>query len=291
MTPSARLQSRGSAAFCKYILTTAFIGVAAAQPAGRLSFEVASVKPTRSQDFRNSGIKGQAAGRLTITNVPLYRIILAAYHIKAAFNTPRLSGGPDWIRSEGFDIEAVPPQGAIPAALPLPEKESRSRRMLQSLLADRFKLAVRSETKEIPAYVLSISAKGPKLTKSNVTEDQCDAGTGPADVRCHGLSGGIGRGLHGKAVSIADICGYAENWADRPIVDQTGLTGLFEVDTEGWAPLLPRPRGEGPEAEALADPTRPTLFMIFEKLGLKLEAKKAPVEVYSIEHVERPGEN
>src|SRR5206468_1870899 len=158
-------------------------------------------------------------------------------------------------------------------------------------LADRFKLAIRRETKEIPAYVLSVSSKGPKLTKSTVTEDQCVNGTAPAGVPCHRLSGGIGRGVHGKAVTIGDIAALVENWADRPIVDQTGLTGLFEVDTEGWAPLLARPRGEGAEAEALADPTRPTLFMIFEKLGLKLEPKKAPVEVYVIEHAERPGDN
>src|SRR5689334_17059623 len=132
-------------------------GILAAQPAERLTFEVASVKPTRSQDLRASGIKGQPSGRLTIANVPLYRMILAAYHVNAVYNTPRLSGGPDWIRSEGFDIEAVPPEGAIPASLPVREQENRSRRMLQSLLADRFKLAVRRETKEIPAYVLTVS--------------------------------------------------------------------------------------------------------------------------------------
>ena len=278
--------------FGKYLIAAvAATGFAAAQSPGRLSFEVASVKPTKSQDFRNSGIRRQPGGRITITNIPLYRIILVAYHINAAFNSPRLTGGPDWVRSEGFDIEAVPPEGAIPVSLPAREQDNRSRLMLQNLLADRFKLAVRSETKEIPAYVLTVSAKGSKPAKSSVTEDQCVSGTGPGDIPCHRLSGGIGRGLHGKAVSIADITGMVENWTDRPIVDQTGLAGLFEVETEGWAPMLPRPRGEGAEAEALADPTRPTLFMIFDKLGLKLEAKKAPVEVYVIEHAERPGEN
>jgi len=275
--------------FGKLLLAAAGSGVLAAQSTGRPAFEVASVKPTRSTDFRNSGIRGQPGGRLTITNIPLYRIILAAYHINAAFNSPRLSGGPDWVRSEGFDIEAVPPPDAIPASLPVREQENRTRQMLQTLLAERFRLALRHETKEIPAYVLIVSGKGPKLSRSPVTEDQCANGAG--SVPCHRLSGGIGRGLHGKAVSIGDIAGFVENWADRPLVDQTGLTGLFDVDTEGWAPLLPRPRGEGPEAEALADPTRPTLFMIFEQLGLKLEPKKAAVEVYVIEHAERPGEN
>src|SRR5438552_3647555 len=71
--------------FAKYLLLAAAgMGAVAAQPAERLSFEVASVKPNKSQDFRNSGIKGQPGGRLTITNIPLYRMILAAYHINAA---------------------------------------------------------------------------------------------------------------------------------------------------------------------------------------------------------------
>jgi len=273
------------------LMTAAAMATGSAQPGERLNFEVASVKPAKSQDFRASGIKSQPGGRLTITNIPLYRIILAAYRINSVFNTPRLSGGPDWIRSEGFDVEAVPPPGAIPANLPVREQENRSRLMLQNLLADRFKLAIRRETREIPAYVLTASGKGLKLQKSPVTEDQCVSGTAPEGIPCHRLSGGIGRGLHGKAVTIGDVTAYVENWADRPLVDETGLTGLFEVDTEGWAPLLPRPRGEGAEAEALADPTRPTLFQIFDKLGLKLEARKALVEVYVIEHAERPGEN
>jgi uncharacterized protein (TIGR03435 family) len=105
----------------------------------------------------------------------------------------------------------------------------------------------------------------------------------------------MGRGLHAKAVTIADAAHFAENWSDRPILDRTGLTGLYEVDTDGWAPMEVRPPDSGTppsaEAPAMAVPTRPTLFLIMDRLGLKLEPAKGPVDVYVIERVERPQGN
>jgi uncharacterized protein (TIGR03435 family) len=110
------------------------------------------------------------------------------------------------------------------------------------------------------------------------------------------MNGGIGRGLHGKAVTVSDIADHAQNWSDRPLLDRTELTGLYEVDTEGWVPMTPRPPandGNPPSAEAIAmaDPARPTLFLIMDRLGLKMEPAKGAVDVYVIERVERPTEN
>jgi bla regulator protein blaR1 len=100
--------------------------------------------------------------------------------------------------------------------------------------------------------------------------------------------------LH-KAVSVSNIAMFVENWSDRPVVDKTGIQGLFEVETDGRAPLRPRPVAPGaePPAEdiAMADPTRQTLFLIFEWLGLKIEPQRAPVDVIVIDHVEKPSEN
>jgi uncharacterized protein (TIGR03435 family) len=105
--------------------------------------------------------------------------------------------------------------------------------------------------------------------------------------------GGRGRGLHGEAVSLSDVLPYVENWTDRPIVDKTGLTGLFNIQTRGWAPLQPGPPppagAKGEDGQDLAD--QPTLFGVFEQLGLKLEAQKALVEIFVIERVEKPSEN
>jgi uncharacterized protein (TIGR03435 family) len=105
--------------------------------------------------------------------------------------------------------------------------------------------------------------------------------------------GGMGRGLHGKAVDLSDIVHYVENWTDRPVIDKTGLTGLFEIDTEGWTPMTAQPPREvtGGADEGLNDPERHTIFLIFDRLGLKLESQKGPVQIYTIEHVEKLSEN
>jgi uncharacterized protein (TIGR03435 family) len=79
-------------------------------------------------------------------------------------------------------------------------------------------------------------------------------------------------------------------------MDRTGLTGLYEVDTEGWVPMETRPPAPdgtppSPEAQAMADPARPTLFVIMDRMGLKLAPAKGAVDVYAVEHVEKPAEN
>jgi uncharacterized protein (TIGR03435 family) len=95
---------------------------------------------------------------------------------------------------------------------------------------------------------------------------------------------------------MPELAGFVENWTDRPLIDETGIQGLYDIESEGWVPLRPRPArdpGTPPSAEDLADadPITPTLFMIFDHMGLKMEPKKAPVETFVIEHVERPTGN
>src|SRR5262249_35100941 len=143
--------------------------------------------------------------------------------------------------------------------------------------------------KEIPVYAIGVGKNGLKIKDSGLTEEACEAGKVPAP--CHRLQGGMGRGLHGKAVNMGGVGFFVENWADRPVLDQSGLKQLFEIDTEGWVPLIGRPGGDGPEAEAFKDPARPTLFAVFDKMGLKLEPKKAVVDVYVIESAEKPAGN
>ena len=260
------------------------------------AFEVASVKANHSSDMRDMNFQFLPGGRLSAKGVPVFLLIAEAYNV--AFQSVRLSGGPSWIRSfeERYDIDAVAPKGSIPAASTSRAREMKTRLMLQTLLAERFKLKVLSETKELPAYVVVIGKNGPKLQKSKLEEKDCgEAPATPNDIPCHVIQGGMGRGLHAKAADMADVVTVVENWADRPVIDQTGLGGLYELDTEGWAPMRPRPARPGGEQTAedvaMADPTRLTLFQVFEKLGLKLEARKAPVETYVIDHVEKPTEN
>ena len=101
---------------------------------------------------------------------------------------------------------------------------------------------------------------------------------------CHAFSGGMGRGLHAKAASVSDLAAFVQNWTDRPLVDKTGITGLYRFEQPtGFLPMnMPPPDPNGP----LAD--RPTVDQMFAGLGLKMEPQKAIVEVYVIEHIERP---
>ena len=88
---------------------------------------------------------------------------------------------------------------------------------------------------------------------------------------------------------------FVSNFADRVVIDKTGLTGLYKFDTEGWSPMraLPRPPNQEPTEEdrRLGDPSTPTLFTIFDRLGLRLKSSKAPIETFVIESIERPTEN
>jgi uncharacterized protein (TIGR03435 family) len=273
-------------------LAFAAIAVAAySQPSSPPAFEVASVKLNKAGD-RRQGIQFLPGGRINVINIPLQIIISVAYDLP--FQSPRISGGPDWVRSEAYDIEATAPAGAIPAGSSAKALNDKMKLMLQELLADRFKLTIRREMKDQPVYALVVPKRA-KLQRAKIEEKDCLGGGEPGgDGRtCHSFNGGQGRGLHGEAVNMADLALFVSNWTDRPVIDKTGLKGLFNIQTDGWVPLLPRqgPPNEGPEAQALADPARPTLFAIFDQLGLKLESRRAPVEMFVIVGAERPSEN
>ena len=218
------------------------VGTMLAQPA----FEVTSVKPHKADSGRGSLPQFLPGGRFVSTGVPLKFVIAVAYNV--GFQSVRLSGGPGWIGSaEGvYDIEATAGPGVIPAGLPSKARSEKMRLMLQALLADRFKLKIRTETKELPVYAVTVAKNGPKLEKAKIEEKDCpEPGTG--GVACHSLMGGRGRGLHGEAVSLSDVLSYVENWTDRPLADRTGITGLFNVQTRGWQPSQPgrlRRRGQ-----------------------------------------------
>lgn len=260
-----------------------------AQQPTRLAFEVASVKPAKPDDSRRMGIQVLPGGRFSATNVPVCLLVRSAYDIP--FQSPRLSGC-SHTGSETYDIEAAAEQSALTPGESARARSLKMRSMLQTLLAERFKLVVRRETGEVPVYAVVVAKNGPKLQRAKISEKDCPEPPAPFDASCHVINGGMGRGLHAPAIDMSDLASVLENWLDRPVVDQTGIKGLFNVQTEGWAPLAPRQgQQESDEAKALADPSRPTLFSIFEELGLRLVSKKAPIEMIVVEHVEKPSEN
>jgi len=250
-----------------------------------VAFEVASVKHSSPDGILHAGMQILPGGKFTARNTPLRLTIAAAYDLP--FQSGRLTGGPDWI-SEGYDIDAIAPPGSIPTGVSLKIQNQKIRLMLQTLLADRFKLITRRETKDLPVYAVVVARNGPKLTKAKVDEKACQDGSA-SEVRCHQFSGGQGRGLHGEAVDMDDLVLFVENWTDKPVVNKTSLKGLYKIETDGWLPMR-LGQTVGPN-EGLAEADRPTLFKIFEQLGLKLEPRNAPIEMFRIESIERPSEN
>ena len=272
----------------KAALPDATVAATASHPA----FEVATIKPSSSQGKEGMGMDFLPGGNVNLTNVPAYELVEFAYGVP--YQSPRMSGGPEWAHAERYDIVAKAPEGSVPAGITTKERNSRIRLMVQALLVERFKLSVSSEVKDVPVYNLVVGKGGPKLQPSKASASDCMPGAKFDGFACHQLNGGQGRGLHGSAVNVADIVQFVESWADRPMIDKTGLTGLYAIDTEGWVPM--RQTGSmNPNApngdEGLSDPLRQTLFGVFQALGLKLEPATAPTEVYTINRIERPSEN
>jgi uncharacterized protein (TIGR03435 family) len=254
------------------------------------SFEVASVKANESNDPRAPSMI-LPGGRFTATNNTVRALILNAYGI---FSTPYLlEGGPSWIDSARYDIEAKAPAGAIPPGTtgrPLWEK---TRLMLRALLADRFQLSVRRESKEMSAYQLVVAKTGPKLQKS---DRDCAA----SEYACHGFSGNPMR-LSGTGVDMYDVAMELSSRLGRPVVNHTGVEGIFDIKLQ-WNPFVGRPQPaddapRSPAAEARDGPrpdltSLPNVFDALEQqIGMRLESRKIPIEVYVIERVERPREN
>jgi len=260
-----------------------------------LEFEVASVRPHAAGDDEFISPEFLSSGRF-VSKGSLFQVIAAAYDLLPN-RGGRLTGGPDWLRtrSGAIDIQAT---SVVPAGLSVQARNERMRLMLQALLADRFKLKIRRETKEMPVYALVVAKGGPKLQKADIQEKDCSEGAfiatpGTPNTACHSFMGGQVRAIHARAVDMADVVSYVANWTDRPLVDKTGIKGLYHIETTPWQPMelrsSPTPPGAKQDGADVAD--LPTIFEVFEKLGLKMESQRAQVETYVIDHVERPSEN
>lgn len=248
----------------------------------KLSFDVASVKPNTSGE----GINGWRfeEGRLVAFNMPLYALIGLAYDLpmpqfhggmEGGAGTG-VSGGPDWVRTAVFDVEG---KASLAAGLSRRDRESRMKLMLRSLLEDRFQLKLRRESREIPVYALVVAKNGTRLKRATIEEKDCPEGR--VENACHVISGGRPQGMHARAVDLNDVAQFVGHFTGRPLINRTGLQGLYQLETEGWTT----------EEIAAADPARQNVQMMFEKLGLKMEAQKGAAEVYTIDHVERPSAN
>jgi uncharacterized protein (TIGR03435 family) len=247
----------------------------------RPSFEVASIKPNNSPTARVL-FNMQTPGRISATNVTVRRLIEVAYDLKDF----RLSGGPGWIGSDRFDINAT---AQAPATGP--RSTDGLTLMLQSLLADRFKLAAHKESREMPIYSLVVAKNGPKFKDISAQDNSNDTARRPGAVV-------VRRGLLiAWEIPVAGLLNSLSNILGRTVVDRTGLTGKYDLKVE-WRPdemqvsmfnAMGVPDGFGAPAP---DWQGPALFTALEEqLGLQLSSQKGLVETLVIERIEKPSEN
>jgi uncharacterized protein (TIGR03435 family) len=259
--------------------------LAFAQPA--VQFEAASIKPSPNcAGGHGGGGSSPAPGRFSVRCFSAEDYIQAAYSMFAdgVSQNPRrmqVFGGPGWAAAETWDIEAR--GGDAPIA-------KMYGPMLQKLLEDRFQLKIHRETRQLPVYILTLAKGGSKLSATK--EGSCiplDLNhmepSAAGSVRCGSGSvrGNAGRTVidsHGQTLTALAAQGFHADF-DRPVIDQTGLAGMFDIHLEFAR--------EGAPADDLS---APSLFTaVQEQLGLKLTPDKGPVEVLVIDHLERPSEN
>jgi len=234
-------------------------------------YEVASIKANAGSDLR-AAFQIEPGGRLAATGITLRRLMMTAYNVQGF----RIVGGPDWVSSRQWDVQAKPDRAASPAQI---------RPMLKALLENRFQLRCHSENRLLPVYELGVDVKGPKIRE--VTD-----GEAKTDVR-------VGAGLiqiqKATAATFASQLQYA---LGQPVIDRTSLSGEFDFALK-WTPE-PGEDG-GPVTSGLPPGTTdqpasttdgPSIFTaIREQLGLRLTAGRGQVEVIVIDDVQMPTAN
>ena len=241
-----------------------------AQAPAEKSFEVASVRP--GEVGAPYGVPGPAPGgqRYIATNSPLMVMVMKVYGV----NDSQIRGAPRWMIFDPWDVEAK-------AERPYSSEELRE--MFKGLLAERFKLRLHREAKEADAYVLSVDKSGSKLKLSSSREQS------ETPIKRGDRSGE----RVGTAVSMSYLCWYLNFNFDAPIVNQTGLDGLYDFTLKLAPPALPVQPQETSRTAPADDSLDRNAEMIsaLNQIGLKLERRKAIVDILVIDHVEKPSEN
>lgn len=287
------------------------VGLAGAVVAPAQNFDVATVKAHpagtdgRITVHMGGGPGTPDPGRLNYENVTLKNVLAKAFNV-----LPYQLTVPAWAESERFDITAKVPEGTTKEQFGL---------MLQNLIADRFKMTFHREKKDLAAYVLVVAKNGPKMkTSEGAAPPPSQSGmTGAMQMGRDGFpfapkgAGNYMMMVPGKARLVANAAPVSQlvdmlaNQVDRPIVDGTGLKGKYDITLE-FAPEMrnnpgmpmlagrgPADGGGGAAPSAPDGETAPSLFTaVQEQLGLKLESRKAPIDLIVIDHLEKtPAEN
>jgi uncharacterized protein (TIGR03435 family) len=243
-------------------------GQSSVEPPG---YEVASIKPNTGNDFRFA-FRIEPGGPLAATGITLKRLMMTAYDVQGF----RIVGGPDWLVSRRWDVQAKPDRVVSPDQI---------RPMLRALLENRFQLRSHLEKRQLPVYELTVDRKGSKVQRVRDGETE-------ADVR---VGAGLIQLTKATAATLASQLSYA---LGRPVIDKTSLSGEFDFALE-W---IPEPGEDGGPATAglppgtgdqpASTPDGQSIFTaITEQLGLRLKSGRGPVEVIVIDDVQMPTPN
>ena len=233
-----------------------------------MAFEVASIKPNRSGGT-NSSTSGRASS-FTASNVTARELIIYAYRLRPF----QLDGGPGWIRSDRFDVQARPPENA-----------TDNRAMTRALLRDRFKLVAHTETRQEQVYALVLARPdgrlGSQLKASTLNCATSQPGVASPCGTNTSVNDTVGR-MTGTGQSMESLVTALGGFGlSRMVLDRTGLKGQFDFELR-WTPdNLRAPAGQANDA--------PSIFAALqEQLGLRLESQRGPVEFLIVDTIEQP---
>jgi uncharacterized protein (TIGR03435 family) len=284
------------------LLATVCASFVFAQAPANPKFEVASVRPSQPTGTERVDIGVHVDGaQVRIVALPMRDYIARAYRMKLYQVT-----GPDWLTSERFDVNAKLPAGSTPEQIP---------EMLQSLLEERFQIKLHREKKELPVYALIIGKPPLKIQESAPDPAAPVASKGTSNVTASGSAAGVSVDLgHGsyytfnngkfeiKKVDMDMLARQLERYVDRPILDMTDLKGKYDltivVTSEDYQTMLVRAAVNAgmllpPQALRLLDSGSITSLLDgLQQLGLKMDARKAPLDVLVIDQLSKtPTEN
>ena len=261
-----------------------------AQTPRRVEFEAATIRLNEACGNRG-GLEHLSPGRFGVECVSLRDYIRGAYGSYGLGRNPnarppKVLGGPDWVDADRYDVVAK-----APGETGLDEMYGP---MLRALLEDRFRLKIHGEVRELPVYDLTVAGGGARLTASKPgscviidIKSLLKAPPGPDYCGRFAMTRGAIRVADAKGMTVTEFAARVfRDIMDRPVIDRTGLTGLFDIHLEfsGLENSL--------APSDVADSAAPSVFTaVQEQLGLKLSPDRGPVEVLVIDHVEKPSAN
>jgi bla regulator protein blaR1 len=268
----------------------------------RRTFEVVSIKSNTSGPGPTM-LGPQPGGRFVATNASARMLLRLAYRPMQDY---QILGGPGWIGSDRFDVEAK-----ANGTLTIDELAGA----VQSMLQDRFQLQAHHESRELPIYVLTVGKDGAKLKSVDPPPPRDPNAPAPAPPPPPPPPGGpgspgntsfapppgammMGPGMvSASAVSMTQVVTLLSQLLGRPVIDKTNLKGFFDLklqfapDSAPGGPLGPGPGPPIAPAAGASDPSGPSIFTAIQDLGLKLDSTKGPVDVLVIDSVQKPTEN